>query len=91
MWASGVLPLEVILAHFVTHLMVLCVQGGLVVLFALVVFKVPLAGSVGFAVIKVNFIIIVIRIEYFLMQLLSMHSSSYSILIVNKLLYVLVL
>ena len=57
MWAAGVLPLDVICAHFITQLVILIIQGGLVLLFALVVFKLPLAGNILFESCSRSFII----------------------------------
>eukprot|EP00049_Salpingoeca_infusionum_P012893 m.239416 g.239416 ORF g.239416 m.239416 type:complete len:217 (+) comp15296_c0_seq2:1900-2550(+) len=50
-WAAGARPSEVMLAHFCAQFIILLVQTALVLLFALVVFKLPLAGSLVLSVV----------------------------------------
>ena len=48
MWTAGVLPLEVMAAHFLTQLGILAIQSSCVVIVVVLIFKLYVAGSVGF-------------------------------------------
>lgn len=49
LWAAGVRPMEFLMAHMFTQSLLLCVQTGFMLLFALAVFRLPLVGNILFA------------------------------------------
>lgn len=63
MWAAGVVPLEMVLAHTISQLFISTVQATIMLIFALLVFSIPLAGNLMLVVIELEHDLIILLID----------------------------